>query len=208
MVEQAAKSDEITRWYYLTGGTALAEFYLHHRLSEDIDLFTRDQVDHQEVQAFLRSIQQKAGFLNVTLQKIGGLYQYWLEYSDGERLKIDFNEYDFPLIEQGVQFGKLQIDSKYDIAINKLESICSRSKARDFVDLYMLLEQKEFSLEQLAARIPDKFSIWLTDLTIIRGFLAVQEVKDYPTMLIPFDRQKMIDFYLAEAKKLEKKIFK
>lgn len=29
--------------FFLTGGTALAEFYLHHRKSEDIDLFTVNQ---------------------------------------------------------------------------------------------------------------------------------------------------------------------
>ena len=29
--------------FYLTGGTALTEFYLGHRLSFDLDLFTSDQ---------------------------------------------------------------------------------------------------------------------------------------------------------------------
>jgi hypothetical protein len=29
--------------YYLTGGTALAEFYLQHRHSDDLDLFTREK---------------------------------------------------------------------------------------------------------------------------------------------------------------------
>ena len=28
--------------FYLTGGTALAAFFLHHRLSEDLDFFTAD----------------------------------------------------------------------------------------------------------------------------------------------------------------------
>lgn len=31
------------RGYYLTGGTALAELYLHHRYSDDLDFFTRKQ---------------------------------------------------------------------------------------------------------------------------------------------------------------------
>ena len=31
------------RGFYLTGGTALAEFYLHHRYSDDLDFFTRKQ---------------------------------------------------------------------------------------------------------------------------------------------------------------------
>src|SRR5574342_1029985 len=34
--------DPISAHFYLSGGTALAGFYLHHRYSEDVDLFTRD----------------------------------------------------------------------------------------------------------------------------------------------------------------------
>jgi len=30
------------RYFYLTGGTALARFYFHHRESLDLDLFTND----------------------------------------------------------------------------------------------------------------------------------------------------------------------
>ena len=29
--------------FYLTGGTALSRFYFHHRLSEDLDLFTETE---------------------------------------------------------------------------------------------------------------------------------------------------------------------
>jgi predicted nucleotidyltransferase component of viral defense system len=38
---------EQTQAFFLTGGTALSAFYLHHRYSQDIDLFT---------------VQKKAGF--------------------------------------------------------------------------------------------------------------------------------------------------
>ena len=31
--------------FYLTGGTALSAFYLHHRLSEDLDFFTESDVE-------------------------------------------------------------------------------------------------------------------------------------------------------------------
>src|SRR3990167_3026741 len=30
------------RYFYLTGGTALAAFYLYHRLSDDLDFFCHD----------------------------------------------------------------------------------------------------------------------------------------------------------------------
>lgn len=208
LVEQAAKNDELTGEYYLTGGTALSEFYLHHRLSEDIDFFTRDPVIQQKVDVFLHGIQKEAEIVRIVWKQISGLYTYSLTYGDGEVIKIDFNEYDYPQVEKGIMFGRLKIDSVYDIAINKLYTIFSRQKARDYVDLFVLLSPGDFSLEQLFLRIPDKFGPIPTEMTIIRSFMAAQDLTDYPTMLIPFNRAAMVDFFLAEAKKLEHKIFK
>lgn len=207
-MEQATRSQEITQWYYLTGGTALAEFYLHHRYSEDLDFFTRSQVNPIKIRKFLSNIQKDIGFVEALEKHISGLYQFELIFGDGTKLKIDFNEYDFPQIERGVDYHGLHIDSKYDIAVNKVYTITSRIKSRDFVDLYMLISQGEFSMDQLISRIPDKFDTKPTNLSLVRGFLAAQELTDYPTMLIPFDRKKMVEFYLEEVKKLEKRIFK
>ena len=33
---------DVGQRFFLTGGTALAAFHLHHRLSDDLDLFTLD----------------------------------------------------------------------------------------------------------------------------------------------------------------------
>ena len=40
----AVKEPYLLKNYYWTGGTVLAEFYLHHRESEDIDLFSENEV--------------------------------------------------------------------------------------------------------------------------------------------------------------------
>jgi len=43
-VLDAVFAEEVfARGFYLTGGTALAAFYLFHRYSDDLDLFTNDQ---------------------------------------------------------------------------------------------------------------------------------------------------------------------
>jgi predicted nucleotidyltransferase component of viral defense system len=53
-LELASQEPQITKRFYLTGGTALAEFYLKHRLSEDIDLFTQEQeVEPKLTDAFI-----------------------------------------------------------------------------------------------------------------------------------------------------------
>ena len=98
----------ITKRFYLTGGTALAEFYLKHRLSEDIDLFSEKEVRPRVIEAFLKGISLKLGVSKIIKERFLGLYTYKLQYKDGGSLKIDFNYYPFPRIEKGVCFGKLK----------------------------------------------------------------------------------------------------
>jgi len=45
-------------FFYLTGGTALAEFYLGHRRSYDLDFFTRER---DLIIPFARVIEEKLG---------------------------------------------------------------------------------------------------------------------------------------------------
>ena len=40
-----AAEKSISDRFYLTGGTALSEFYLQHRLSEDLDFFSEDEFE-------------------------------------------------------------------------------------------------------------------------------------------------------------------
>ena len=39
------KDDWLSSLFYFTGGTALSEFYLQHRLSDDLDFFTQEAFD-------------------------------------------------------------------------------------------------------------------------------------------------------------------
>ena len=53
ILEIISQSKDICQSFYLTGGTALAEFYLQHRFSEDLDFFSEKEVDPQTIFAFL-----------------------------------------------------------------------------------------------------------------------------------------------------------
>ena len=44
-----SKEKIISDNFYLSGGTALAEFYLNHRLSEDLDFFSEKEFDPQAI---------------------------------------------------------------------------------------------------------------------------------------------------------------
>ena len=55
ILKKAAENKFIRENFYLTGGTALAGFYLHHRISEDLDFFTEKEFDVSAITVFFQS---------------------------------------------------------------------------------------------------------------------------------------------------------
>ena len=144
----------IIKRYYWTGGTPLAEFYLRHRLSEDIDLFTEDkEVNQSQIDAYLRRISPQLSIKLIKRSQFLGLVSYKLTYQDNEELKVDFNYYPFPRIDKGKKYHRLQVDSLYDIAANKIHTMFMRPRTRDYVDIYFILKTAKYPLNKLI--IPD-----------------------------------------------------
>jgi len=163
---------QITERFYLTGGTALAEFYLKHRLSEDIDLFTEEkEVNQQLIEAYLKKISDSLSIKKIDRSVFMGLVSYFLIYKDGSKLKIDFNYYPFPKIEKGLTFGKLQIDSIRDIATNKVHTIFINPRDRDYIDLYFIMKNGNFTLDQLIIDAKAKFDWDIDKLTLVSQLL-------------------------------------
>ncbi|MBI2596682.1 nucleotidyl transferase AbiEii/AbiGii toxin family protein [Candidatus Daviesbacteria bacterium] len=212
-LELAQAQTSITKNFYLTGGTALSEFYFQHRLSEDIDLFSEKEVNTIAVQAFLEKVSIKLSILRIIKQNYLGLYTYKLEYKDGETLKVDFNYYPFPKIEKGLIFGNLEVSSIYDIAVNKVHTIAMRSRVRDYIDLYFIFKHVNYVAKEYLQRLrldsQAKFDWPLEVKNLAAAFLKVKDFKqaDFPKMLVPFDKKDMENFFVNLAKSLEKDIF-
>ncbi len=213
-MELAQAQKFISKKFYLTGGTALSQFYFQHRLSDDIDLFSEEEVNPKAVESFLQSISKQLGISKIIKQNYLGLYTYKLQYDDGDELKVDFSYYPFPKIEEGIYFRNLEISSIYDIAVNKIHTITSRSKARDYIDLYLIFKQADFApaeyLQKIRLDSQAKFDWPLEDKNLVAALLKVKDLKDedFPKMLVPLDKSKMVEFFLDLAKSLEGGIFK
>ena len=214
-LELAQIQASITRRFYLTGGTALAEFYLKHRISDDIDLFSEKEIEPTVVESFLKGISPKLGVYKIIKEQFLGLYTYKLQYKDEVSLKVDFNYYPFPRIEKGVHFGKLEVSSIYDIAVNKLHTISMKPRIRDYIDLYFIFKTTKYSPEKYLHRMridsQAKFDWPLEVKNLVVAFLRIKDFKntnDFPKMLVNFDKKEMEDFFLKLAKSLEKDIFK
>ena len=208
-MELVSKEKQIVNRFYFTGGTALAEFYLQHRESEDIDLFTeKEEVNQSLIDAFLKKISSQLSVIEIKKIQFLGLVSYILVFNDGEQLKVDFNYYPFPRIDKGTNFKNLSVDSIYDIAVNKVHTMFMRTRSRDFVDLYFIMKSYNYSLDQLIRDAKAKFDWHIDRVTLASQFVKVKEISGLPTMLKPFNQQNMERFFFSLAKYLEGEIFK
>ena len=207
-LELVAEDKRITQRFYLTGGTALAGFYLQHRLSEDIDLFCeKEEVNPAVVEAFLKKISPSLDIVRIIRSQFLGLFSYQLIYKNKKSLKVDFNYYPFPRIDKGLKYKTLEIASIYDIAVDKLHTLFMKPRARDYVDLYFIMKEKNYSLRRLILDAKAKFDWDIDRVNLASQFIRVKEFQERLAMLKTFNRKKMEDFFLGLARSLEKEIF-
>ena len=208
-LELAQSNAYIAKNYYLTGGTALAAFYYSHRLSEDIDLFSEKQeIESNVVEAFLKKIGPKLNIIKLKGTQTLGLVSFKLIYNDGKELKVDLNYYPFPRIEIGTKYKNLGIDSIYDIAANKIHTIFMKPRLRDYIDIYFILSKEKYNFNDLIINSKAKFDWDIDKLNLAAQFLRVKDFEEILKMRKPFKRKEMENFFLNEAKKLKKEIFK
>lgn len=197
----------LVREFYLTGGTPLAAFYLHHRRSEDLDFFSEREVNIIYLRNFIGKWQKKLKLQAVDYKNFLGLHTFQFYFSPKNILKVDFNYYPFPRIEKGIKYKNISIDSWYDIAVNKVHTIAMKPRARDFIDIYFLIKEKKLSFKKLLLDAKAKFDWHIDPLQLGAQLIKAKELKDFPVMLKRIGAKEWREFFIAEAKKLKKDIF-
>lgn len=202
LLSTLAKEKAIADSFYLSGGTALAEFYLHHRLSEDLDLFSEDEIDVEGLSALIKKISAKAGIIEITFEQSFNRNLFFVRMAHST-VKTEFTYYPFPRIEERKREGNLAIDSLLDIAVNKVFTISQKPRSRDFIDLYCILhERPEWTFDGLVLKAKAKFDHHIDPLQLSAQCLKATELKDFPTMKIPLQEKVWQDFFVAESKRL------
>ncbi|MEK7100185.1 MAG: nucleotidyl transferase AbiEii/AbiGii toxin family protein [Patescibacteria group bacterium] len=197
----------ILKRFYWTGGTVLSEFYLHHRDSHDIDLFSENQEIHlPSINKFVGIVGQKMNVKKIIHKRFLGLHTYTL-FLPNRELKIDFNYYPFKRINTSKKWKGLEIDSLEDITANKIQTISTNARERDFVDLYFIYKKKKFDLKKMIILAKTKFDWHIDPIQLGKTFMQVSSLHDVPRMLVPFERKEMESFFLGLAKNLKEDIF-
>jgi predicted nucleotidyltransferase component of viral defense system len=184
--------------YYLSGGTALSAFYLHHRLSEDLDFFTRGVVDSAAVLRVVSSIAEGPVVPRRTADRFGFIVPL-----GGETLRVEFVRYDHPTIEAPTpKLGALRVDGLRDILANKLSALVDRNEPKDFADVYCLIERAGLSLEQGIIDTKAKFGWPALELLLQSAFLRIDRMTAWPELDPPVDMAEARRAFRGWAKSL------
>ncbi len=198
-------SDFISKNFYLSGGTALAGFYIPYRYSEDLDFFSLEEVDTLSLQSFWKGASKKLGITKIDFQQSFNRNLFFLNIGK-DVVKTEFTYYPFPRIEKSKKEFGLEIDSVLDIATNKLFTIYQQPRTRDYVDLYMICEKYGYSIPDLILKAKVKFDWHVDPIQLGAQFLKVTEVKDYPRLIDKINDNEWQNFFIEEAKKLKSEI--
>lgn len=198
-------ADKLRERFYLTGGTALAGFYLGHRYSEDLDFFSFEEVDPIGVEVFLKTHKSEIGFDSFEYQQSLNRNLYFLQFGE-EELKMEFTYFPFTQIEKPMEEQGLRIDSRQDIAVNKLFTIYQRSAARDYIDLYLLCKKEGYAIKDLLSKARVKFDWHIDPLQLGSQFYKANEVADMPRLITDLKPELWRGFFTEEAENLKESI--
>jgi len=205
ILETVSGDDEICRGFYLTGGTALAEYYLKHRLSEDLDFFSEKEFDIQAINVFFAKNKKRLGIIKVDIESSFNRNLIFLHLK-GDVVKTEFTYFPFPRIEKKVKRNKLFIDSLKDIAVNKLFTIYQTPRSRDFIDLYLIIKKTGWKIDGLVKSAKVKFDWHVDYLQLGSRFMLAPAVKDYPRMILKIKNEDWQNFFIEQAKSFKGKI--
>lgn len=197
-----SKQENIANKFYLSGGTALSEYYLHHRLSEDLDFFSLEEIDPMGIQVTLKNIQKKVGIIKIDFQRSFNRNLFFLHFKD-DIIKTEFTYYPFTQIEQPKIINGVKIDSLVDIAVNKTFTLYQQPSSRHFIDIYIIIKTKGWKFKDLIKKARIKFDSVIDPIQMGQQLLKVTEILDYPTMTIELKEKEWQDFWLQETRNLK-----
>ena len=117
--------------FFLTGGTALAGFYLGHRSSNDLDLFCTDDKVFSGGQVSLEAVAREMGGKLDAIQTAPTFCRFALEQGGGNVLVDLVRDTAYQAVKDKPSWKGVRVDAIEDITANKLCTVLSRFELRD-----------------------------------------------------------------------------
>jgi predicted nucleotidyltransferase component of viral defense system len=142
------------RGFFLTGGGALAGYYLHHRSTDDLDLFTDGAEAYERGRHALAEVAASLG-AKLEVRMDAPDFKRYAIARGAELVVVDLVHDRVPqLVPDKPEIEGVRVDSLDEILANKLTALVGRQEERDVVDVYFL--------EQAGHRVEDALPAALT----------------------------------------------
>jgi len=194
--------------FYLTGGTALAEFFLGHRLSFDLDLFTTEEALIVPFSHRLESVYLEQGWKVDVVRRFSSYVEIVLG-AEGDELRLDL------ALDSPFRFAP-PVRSEYGVWVNDYEDLeaekvlayYGRAEPRDAVDLYFLLQEEDPErLMALAAQKDPGFDRYWFAVALNRAQQFPDELERWPVkMLKPFEPKRLKTLFQSLALQIMEEI--
>ncbi|MFH0795639.1 MAG: nucleotidyl transferase AbiEii/AbiGii toxin family protein [Candidatus Omnitrophota bacterium] len=171
--------------FYLTGGTALAEFYLGHRHSYDLDFFTRET---GLIVPFVRVLEEKLlqeGYPFSVTRRFESFAELEVK-KEGESVRLHL-AYDSPFHFEEPQISEygVKINSYNDLITDKLLTYFGRWKHRDAIDLFFILGTEPMeNLIGLAKQKDPGFDLYWFAIALKEADKFPDEITQWPVDMV------------------------
>lgn len=186
--------------FYLTGGTALSEFYLKHRRSDDLDFFTASE---ELIVPFSYNLEKMLKSTNMAVERRRG-FRSFIELlgNRGQDTTIIHLALDSPFRfeppEEFPRFPGLKVDSLIDLASNKILALFGRATLRDFIDVYALVLKEKFKpgeLEKIAGKKDPGFDLYWLGVAFERIKTFNADSPGLSLLIEPVKFRELLDFF-------------
>jgi len=139
---------EESRAFYFTGAMALSAYHLRHRVSADIDIFCPEE---NLIPIVARKLPAAFGREGIDARVIRSFGSFWEAVLRQGTEEIRFQlAYDSPFhLAEFAEHDGVYVHSLDDLAAGKLLALFARAEERDFVDVYLLVQEKGYTVDRL-----------------------------------------------------------
>ncbi|MEK7673651.1 MAG: nucleotidyl transferase AbiEii/AbiGii toxin family protein [Patescibacteria group bacterium] len=198
--------------FYWTGGTALAFFYLRHRFSNDIDFFSDEEFNSQEILPIVESISKKLRLKIIGERKIFDRREFLFK-NGGKEMRLEFVHYKFGKLKPRQKWKNIFVDSLEDMTANKTMALIDRHDSKDAFDIYFLLKNKKFTPKYLLKLVEKKFNVqfpislfWSEALTGANQLKNIKPLLSGSNQMIENQIKKIVSYFEKESARFVKQV--
>lgn len=180
------------------GGTALADIYLGHRQSFDLDFFVDNPLTDGESDSIL-SLLNNLKINKVSYKQEKNRWFYFISDNSNE-IKLEFVYYPFTRLQKPkITDYDIKVESLTDLTANKTFALYERAEPKDIYDLYAIMQHKIITLDKALLLAHQKFEVDLDPVYFTAQITKAVEKVDLIKVLLfeKGDLHKDLEKYFA-----------